>query len=84
MDTNRSKYHPRIMRNYVYLSLGNLFLLGVTFFLYNAFATFQTIVLWILSDLIHDCIELYMENFTIYSDSFEEALKKPKKVLKRY
>ena len=40
----------------------------------NAPATFQRAVLGIFSDLIHDCVEVYMDDFTVYGNTFEEAL----------
>eukprot|EP00253_Pinus_taeda_P004662 PITA_04662 len=53
------------------------------FGLCNAPATFQRAVLGIFSDLIHDCVEVYMDDFTVYGDSFEEALDNLEKVLIR-
>ena len=41
----------------------------------NAPATFQREVLIIFSDLIHDCVEVYMDDFIVYGNSFEEVLK---------
>ena len=38
------------------------------FGLCNAPATFQRAVLGIFSDLIHDCVEVYMDDFTVYGD----------------
>ena len=37
-------------------------------------ATFQRAVLGIFSDLIYDCVDVYMDDFTIYGNTFEEAL----------
>eukprot|EP00253_Pinus_taeda_P010530 PITA_10530 len=53
------------------------------FGLCNAPATFQRIVLRIFSDLIHDCVEVYMDDFIVYGNSFEEALENLEKVLIR-
>eukprot|EP00253_Pinus_taeda_P035396 PITA_35396 len=53
------------------------------FGLCNAPATFQRVVLGIFSDLIHDCVEVYMDDFTVYGDSFEEALENLEKFLIR-
>lgn len=50
------------------------------FGLYNAPATFQREILGIFSDLMDDSVEIYMDNFTAYGDSFEEALRKLEKV----
>lgn len=44
------------------------------FELCNAPATFQRVVFIIFFDLIHDCVEAYMDDFTVYKNSFEEAL----------
>jgi len=52
------------------------------FGLCNAPATFQRAVLGIFSDLIHDCVKIYMDDFTLYESTFEEALKNLEKVLK--
>eukprot|EP00253_Pinus_taeda_P017525 PITA_17525 len=51
------------------------------FGLCNAPAKFQRAVLGIFPDLIHDCVEVYMDDFTVYRDSFEEALENLEKVL---
>jgi hypothetical protein len=37
-------------------------------------ATFQREVLAIFSDLIHECVEVYMDEFSMYGDDFEDAL----------
>jgi len=46
----------------------------IPFGLCNALVTFQRAVLGIFSDLIHDCVEVYMDDFMIYGNTFEEAL----------
>ncbi len=53
------------------------------FGLCNAPATFQRAVLGIFADLIHDCVEVYMDDFMVYGDTFEEALNNLEKVLIR-
>ena len=53
------------------------------FGLCNALATFQRVVLGIFSDLIHDCVEAYMDDFIVYRNTFEEALENLEKVFKR-
>lgn len=60
--------------------LGNLCLV-LSFGLYNAPTTFQRVVLAIFVDLIHDCIEVYMDDFTVYGITYEEALQNLEKVL---
>jgi hypothetical protein len=51
------------------------------FGLCNAPTTFQGVILSIFSSLIHDCVEVYMDEFIVYGDSFEEALINFEKVL---
>jgi hypothetical protein len=53
------------------------------FGLCNAPATFQRAVLGIFSDLIHDCVEVYMDDFTVYGNTYQEALDNLEKVLIR-
>jgi hypothetical protein len=36
--------------------------------------TFHRDVIDILFDLIHDCMEIYMDDFTTYGAKFDEAL----------
>ena len=44
------------------------------FVLCNALATFQRAVLIIFSDVTNDCVEIYMDDFTVYGNTFQEAL----------
>ena len=53
------------------------------FGLCNTPATFQRAVLAIFADLIHDCVEVYMDDFSVYGNSFEHALENLERVLKR-
>jgi len=53
------------------------------FGLCNSPATFQRALLGIFSDLIHDCVEVYMDDFTVYGNSLKEALENLEKVLIR-
>ena len=53
------------------------------FGLCNAPTTFQRAVLAIFSDLIHECVEVYMDDFFVYGNTFEDALKNLEKTLKR-
>lgn len=50
------------------------------FGLCNSPTTFQWIFLGILSELTHDSVEIYMDDFTVYRDIFKEALNNLKKV----
>lgn len=51
------------------------------FGLCNAPATFQRVVLSIFSELVHDAVEIYMDDFTPYGANFQEALSNLEKVL---
>jgi len=51
------------------------------FGLCNAHATFQRVVLSIFSDLIHDYVEVYLDDFTVYGGDFPQALENLEKVL---
>lgn len=44
------------------------------FGLYNAPTTFQRVVLGIFSDLTNDCVEVFMDVFSIYGETFQEDL----------
>lgn len=55
----------------------------IPFCLCNAPATFQRVVLYIFSNLILDCVEVYMDNFIVYGNSFEESIEKLVKFLFR-
>jgi len=47
----------------------------------NAPATFQRAVLSIFSELVHDAIEIYMDDFTPYGSNFQGDLANLEKVL---
>ena len=51
------------------------------FGLCNALATFQQAILGFFYDLIHDYAEVYMEDSTIYGNTFKEALDNLEKFL---
>lgn len=53
------------------------------FGLCNAPTTFQGAVLSIFADLVHDCVELYMDDFIVYGNTYEEAKENLEKVIKR-
>ena len=53
------------------------------FGLCNAPATFQREILGIFFDLVDDSVEIYMDDFTPYGDSFKEGLENLEKVLER-
>jgi hypothetical protein len=53
------------------------------FGLCNAPTTFQRAVIGIFSDMVNDCMEIFMDDFTPYGIDFDEALANLEKVLKR-
>lgn len=53
------------------------------FGLCNAPATFQRAVIGIFSDMLNDSLEIFMDDFTTYGATFEDALQNLEKVLKR-
>jgi hypothetical protein len=53
------------------------------FGLCNAPATLKRAVLGIFVDLIHDCVEVYMDDFIVYGNNYQESLDNIKKVLIR-
>ncbi|KAL1563411.1 hypothetical protein AAHA92_05881 [Salvia divinorum] len=46
----------------------------MSFGLCNAPETFQRCMMSIFSDLLEECIEIFMDDFTVYGDSFETCL----------
>jgi hypothetical protein len=53
------------------------------FRLCNAPATFQRAIMIIFSDLISEGLEVYMDDFTLYGNDFDQALNNLEKVLER-
>ncbi|XP_042041716.1 uncharacterized protein LOC121787134, partial [Salvia splendens] len=53
------------------------------FGLCNAPGTFQRCMMSIFSDLLEDCIEIFMDDFTVYGDSFDSCLASLDVVLRR-
>ncbi len=45
--------------------------------------TFQREILRIFYDLLNDCLEIFMDDFTPYKDAFETTLVNLEKVLER-
>jgi hypothetical protein len=62
---------------------GNYAYRVLLFGLCNAPTTFQRFVLAIFSDLTNDCMEVYMDDFTVHGQDFQEALTSLEKVLIR-
>nr|XP_016441404.1 PREDICTED: RNA-directed DNA polymerase homolog [Nicotiana tabacum] len=54
------------------------------FGLCNAPATFQRCMMSIFSDMVEDFLEVFMDDFSVVSDSFEHCLENLRQVLKRY
>ncbi|KAL1531213.1 hypothetical protein AAHA92_33916 [Salvia divinorum] len=54
------------------------------FGLYNAPGTFQRCMMSIFSDLLEECIENFMDDFTVYGDSFYSCLHHLDVVLERF
>ncbi|RDX94160.1 Retrovirus-related Pol polyprotein from transposon 17.6, partial [Mucuna pruriens] len=52
------------------------------FGLCNASHTFQCCMTSIFSDLLQECMEVFMDDFIVYADSFEACLENLSKVLK--
>jgi hypothetical protein len=62
---------------------GNYAYRVLPFGLCNAPTTFQQAVLGIFADIIHDCLEVYMDDFTVYGNTYQEDLDNLQKVLIR-
>ena len=52
------------------------------FGLCNASTTFQRVVMAIFVDLIHECVEVYMDYFFVYGNTFDYSMRKLEKILK--
>ena len=61
---------------------GNFSYRVLPFGLCNAPTTFQRVVMEIFSDMLNDSMEIFMDEFTPYGVSFEDALQNLEKVLK--
>ncbi|RDX85656.1 Retrovirus-related Pol polyprotein from transposon 17.6, partial [Mucuna pruriens] len=55
----------------------------IAFGLCNVSSTFQRCMTSIFSDLLQDCMEIFMDDFTVYADSFDTCLENLFKVLTR-
>jgi len=53
----------------------------MSFGLYNALGTFQRCMLSIFSDFLEKCIEVFMDDFTVYGSSFDACLDSLDRVL---
>ncbi|RDX85421.1 Retrovirus-related Pol polyprotein, partial [Mucuna pruriens] len=55
----------------------------MSFGLYNTSSTFQRCMINIFLDLLKDCIEVFMDDFIVYAESFEACLENLSRVLRR-
>ncbi|CAM8934263.1 unnamed protein product [Rhodiola kirilowii] len=55
----------------------------MSFGLCNAPGTFQRVVMSIFSELISECVEVFMDDFTVYGNTFDECLLNVDSVLAR-
>lgn len=55
----------------------------MSFGLYNALATFQRCMMAIFHDMVKDCIEFFMDDFSVFGRYFELCLQNLDKVLAR-
>ncbi|RDX94803.1 Retrovirus-related Pol polyprotein from transposon 17.6, partial [Mucuna pruriens] len=53
---------------------GTFAYISMPFVLCNVPSTFQRYMTSIFSDLLQDCMEVFMDNFTVYADSFDACL----------
>ncbi|PIN21773.1 DNA-directed DNA polymerase [Handroanthus impetiginosus] len=53
------------------------------FGLCNAPATFQRCMMAIFTDMVENCLEIFMDDFSVYGDSFDECLNNLSCILKR-
>ena len=49
----------------------------------NALATFQKYMLSIFTDVVEHCLEVFMDDLTVFRNSFDDCLDNIEKVLKR-
>ena len=54
----------------------------MSFGLCNAPATFQRCMIFIISDLVEQCMEIFMDDFSMFRSSFDDCLSNLTKVLK--
>jgi hypothetical protein len=65
------------------MPLGGIFLWSFSIWVVQCPCTFERVLLGIFANLIHECVEIYMDDFSIYGDSFSKALHNLEKVLIR-
>jgi hypothetical protein len=80
----KTKLHSRIKKKqHLPCPWGKFSYHVVPFRLCNTPATFQRAIIGIFSDLIHYCVEIYMDDFTTYGNEFDEVLSNLEKKLIR-
>ena len=62
---------------------GTLAFRKMPFGLCNALGTFQRCMMRIFSDMIEHIMEIFMDNFSVFGDSYEECLENLRRVLER-
>ncbi|RDX88055.1 Retrovirus-related Pol polyprotein, partial [Mucuna pruriens] len=55
----------------------------MSFGLFNSLSTFRRCMINILLDLLEDCMEVFMDDFTVYAKSFDKCLDNLSRVLRR-
>ena len=50
----------------------------------DASTTFKRAVIGIFSEMVNDCMEVFMNDFTPYGNSFDEAMENLEKFMKHY
>ena len=63
--------------------LGTFAYRRMPFVLFNAPGTFQRCMVSIFSDFLEECMEVFMDDFTVYGSSFDSCLDNLAKVLHR-
>ena len=56
----------------------------MSFGLCNVPVTFQRCMLNIFCDMVEHCLEVFMDDLTVFENSFDDCLDNLEKVLKRY
>ena len=65
------------------MSLGTYAYKALPFGLCNAPTTFQREVLAIFAELTHECVEVYMDAFFVYGNTFDDSLRNLEKKSKK-
>ena len=80
---NQVAVFPNDQEKTTFMSLYSTFAFRrMPFGLCNAPATFQRCMMFIFSDMIDECVEVFMDDFSIYGSSFDQCLLHLENVLK--